>query len=43
MEHLELVKPNHPPEIVQRLIDLGMISGDKSFPLTQRIKRNGPR
>ncbi len=27
MEHLEPAKPNHWAEIVQRLIDLGMISG----------------
>ena len=42
MEELELVKLNYPPEIVQRLIDLGMVSGDKPLPLSQRVKRKWP-
>ena len=33
MKHLELAKLNYPPEIVQRLIDLGLVSGDKPLPL----------
>ena len=41
MQHLELAKLNYPPQIVQRLIDLGMVSVDKPLPLTQRIRKNG--
>ena len=42
MKHLELAKLNYPPEIVQRLIDLGLVSGDKPLPLIERIKRKWP-
>ncbi len=42
MEHLELAKLNYPPKIVQRLIDLGLVSGDKPLPLTERIKKKWP-
>ncbi len=42
MKHLELAKLNYPPEIVQRLIDLGLVSGDKPLPLIQRIKKKWP-
>ncbi len=41
-DNLELVKLNYPPEIVQRLIDLGMVSGDKPLPLIQRLKKKWP-
>ncbi len=42
MKHLELAKLNYPPEIVQRLIDLGMVLDDKPLPLIQRIKKKWP-
>ena len=31
MNHLVLAKLNYPPEIVQRLIDLNLVSGEKRF------------
>ncbi len=42
MKHLELAKLNYPPEIVQRLIDLRLVSGDKPLPLIQRIRKKWP-
>ena len=42
MEKLELVKLNYPAPIVQRLIDLGKISGDKPLSLAQRAKKKWP-
>ncbi len=41
MKNLELAKLNYPKPIIQRLIDLGKVSGDKPLTLIQRIKKSG--
>ncbi len=42
MDNLELAKLNYPPEIVQRLIELGLVSGDRPPSEWQRIKKKWP-
>ncbi len=39
MDNLELAKLNYPPEIVQRLIELGLVTGDRPPSEWQRIKK----
>ena len=42
MDNLELAKLNYPPEIVQRLIERGLVSGTKPPSEWQRIKKKWP-
>ena len=42
MDNLELAKLNYPPEIVQRIIELGLVSGTKPPSEWQRIKKKWP-
>ncbi len=42
MKNLELAKLNYPAPIVQRLIDLGLVSGDKPPAVWQRVKKKSP-
>ena len=41
-DNLELAKLNYPPEIVQRLIKLGMVSGNTPPSEWQRVKKKWP-
>ena len=41
-DHLELAKLNYPPAIVQRLIELGLVSGDRPLSAWQRMKKKWP-
>ncbi len=42
MDNLELAKLNYPPVIVQRLIELGLVSGDKPPSEWRRLKKKWP-
>ena len=42
MDNLELAKLNYPPVIVQRIIDLGLVSGDRPPCEWQRVKKKWP-
>ena len=42
MNNLELAKLNYPEPIVQRLIALGKVNGDKPLTLFERIKKKWP-
>ena len=42
MKNPELAKLNYPAPIVQRLIDLGLVSGDKPPAVWQRVRKKSP-